>query len=87
MRLGLFERKTCKQPIELTAADRDRPILIRLRPSESTFFQPSIVEPEAVRIPVENLELVQAAITENEHAVIEWIELELKADNRREAIY
>jgi len=86
VRLMLFERETFEQPPELAPIDRDRPGLILPRPFESASFQPSIVEPEAVGVPVKDFELVAASVAENEEAVGEHIEFETERDHRRQAV-
>jgi hypothetical protein len=49
-------------------------------PAEAASFQPAIVEPEAVVIPVEDLDLVALSVTKDEEAVGEEVEIEGVAD-------
>jgi hypothetical protein len=86
MRLRLFEGESRQKPVELAASDRHRPGLVFLGPPESTSFQPSIVEPEAVVIPVKNLELVAASIAEDKPTLGEDIELECDTHDSGQAV-
>ena len=62
-------------------------LLVRfLGPAEATMLQASIVEPEAIGIPDEDLELVSATIAEDEEAVAEQIQFQDLADEGRQAV-
>lgn len=68
MGLTLFEGETIKQPLQLTSRDRQSDTLIRRRPLKPAALQTAVIQPKAVVIPLENPELVPAAIAENKQA-------------------
>ena len=86
MRLTLVQRQSVEQPVQLPGRDGQRLAGPRVRPIEQPFFQPAVVEPEAIVIPEQNLELVLFPVTEHKECVGEGIELEQFLDDDREPV-
>src|SRR5579862_5975077 len=76
MGLVLFEAETVEEPLQLTSADGSGWALGARRPAKGSPLQASVVEPEAVGIPQEDLEFITTAVAEDEEASAEEIELE-----------
>ena len=66
MGLALVEGETVEQPAELPGRNGQGPLILRrLRPAKLASFQAAIPEPEPVMLPLQNLELVALAVTED----------------------
>jgi len=86
MRLLLLQCQTVEQPLQLPPGDGECLLLRAIGPAEVSFLQSSIVEPEAVVIPVKDLEFVAISVAEDEEAIGEQILLEDLADDCSQAI-
>ena len=76
MRPLLFQRQTVKQPPQLTAGDDAGTVACRGRPRKAAAFQTSVVEPEAVVLPAQELEFVPLSIAEDEPGAYEQVKFE-----------
>ena len=85
MCLGLFQRKPVQKPPEFASGDLFYFIGI-LRPPETAFLQPLIVEPESVLVPLQNLDLAFVFAAENKHGSAERIQLEVLFHQTRESV-
>ena len=86
MCLLLLQCQTVEQPLQLPPGDGECLLLSAVGPTEMSFLQSSIVEPEAVVIPMQDLEFVAISIAEDEEAVGEQILLEDLADECSQAV-
>ncbi len=85
MRLPLAQGKSIQQPAQLTAGDRYR-LSIAGWPLERPAFKTAVEEPEAVMLPVQDLELVAVTIAEHEQARGEGIKPESFLHERRQTV-
>jgi len=75
------------QPVELMPADGHRCGRIEgRRPGEATCFQAPIVEPEAVGVPEQDLQLVPLAITEDKPDLAQRVVSALSALRQRQRV-
>ena len=65
MGLRLIQREAIEEPLQLADGDGLRRRVADGGPDESAPFEPSVMEPKAVVVPLENLELVPIAIAEH----------------------
>jgi len=86
MGLALLQGEAVEQPLQLASADSKGLLFGPFGPAKATALQATIVEPEAVVVPVEDLELVSPAVAEDEEAVAEQIEFEGMANERRQTV-
>ena len=86
MGLLLLEGQAIQEPLQLTSTDGECLRVHWLGPAEATALPASIIEPKAIGIPDEDLELVAAAIAEDEAAVTEEIEFQDLADACRQTV-
>ncbi len=65
----VFDRQTIQQPGQFTARQSDSLLSITLTgPVKATFLQPTLIEPEAIGLPVQDLEFVLPPVTEHKQA-------------------
>lgn len=86
MRLLLLQSQAIQEPLQLPTTDGAGPIGGMFWPAKASSLQSAIVEPEAVMIPVEDLELVSSSIAEDEEAVAEEVGFEDLADECSQAV-
>ena len=86
VRLFLLQGQAVEEPLQLTPTDRFGGLVRALGPTETSSLQASVVEPEAIMIPVEDLEFVAVSIAEDEEAAAEEIVLEDLADKGSQAV-
>src|SRR5258708_5928406 len=84
--LLLLQGQPVEEPLQLPWADGSRVLVGSLWPAEASAFQASIVEPEAVMVPDQDLEFVFVAIAEDKQAVAEQIEIQDLADDCGQAV-
>ncbi len=69
VRFLLFDRQTIQQPGQFTARQSDGLFGMPLTgPVKVTFLQPTLIEPEAIDLPVQNLEFVLPPAAEHKQA-------------------
>src|ERR1043165_7434632 len=83
---ALRKAQAVEEPLQLTARDGKALVFGLVGPAEASALQASVVEPEAVVVPGEDLEFVFVSIAENEEAITEEVALEDLADNGGEAV-
>src|SRR5450432_1799970 len=86
MSLLLLKGQAVEEPLQLPPADGQGLLALLLGPAKASAFQTSVVEPESVGIPDEDLEFVSTSVAEDEEAVAEQIQLEDLADDGPQAV-
>ena len=88
VRFVLLQSQAVQQPLQLPARySHGRLITGLLWPLELPAIQAAIVEPEAVMVPVQYLELVATPVTEDEEAAAEQVQIEAVLYYRGETVY
>ena len=85
----LRKRQPIQKPAQSAPVYRLHDVCGRLLlwPFEFPTFQPAIIKPESVVIPVQHFEFVALPITKNEQMGREWVDLELHLHLDRQAVY
>jgi hypothetical protein len=84
--MTLGQRKAVKQPVQLPGSDLKGLARPKGWPIEQAFFQSPIVQPKAIVVPKQNLELVLLPVTEHEERLGEGIKLKQFLDDDRQSI-
>ncbi len=86
MGLLLLQRKAVEQPLKLSSIYGQGLTRGIIRPPEAPLLQTTIVEPEAVVVPTQNLEFVTIPIAEYEETFVENIQFEGMGYDGRQSV-
>jgi hypothetical protein len=86
MGLLLLDFESIEEPLKLPARDGLGFLVFLLWPAEAPALQASVVEPETVVIPGEDLEFVPVFVAEDEEALAEEIQREDLTDDCGQAV-
>lgn len=84
--MSLADFQSIQKPTQFPAADSDNPGAVFFGPTKLSLFQTTVIQPEAVVIPVENLNFVPAPVAENKKRGREGVQREAHADQSRQSV-
>ena len=86
MRLVLLQRQSVEQPAQLSSGHPKGCHTGLCWPLESTPLQAAVIKPEAIQIPVEDLQLVSLPVAEYKQGRRKGVELEHLLYERRQPV-
>lgn len=84
--MSLADFQPIQKPTQFPAADSDNPGTIFFGPTKFSLFQTTVIQPEAVMIPVENLNFVPAPVAKNKKRGRKGVQGEAPADQSRQSV-
>lgn len=76
MRLALLQGQAVEQPAQLTPGNLARDGAVIQRPTKAATLQATVIEPEAVVLPVQDLQLISFPIAEDEQGWRKGVQVE-----------
>ncbi len=86
MGLALIQGKPVEQPLQLPAVDFQGSRRILVGPLKGAPFQPAVMEPEPIVVPLEDLEFIPFAIAKREKTRRKRVQFELLFDQYSEPV-